>query len=92
MALAPWWQVRGRWAEGYALLQRAVTQTDSSAVNWYSAHCWLGELARVVSEFRLVLSHFSTVVDALREQPPSRDLVDGLAGRCGALRNIGPLA
>ena len=67
VALAPWWQVRGRWAEGYALLQRAVTQTDSSAVNWYSAHCWLGELARVVSEFRLVLSHFSTVVDALTQ-------------------------
>ena len=91
VALAPWWHVRGRWAEGYALLQRAVAQTDSSAANWHSAHCWLGELARVVSEFRLVLSHFSTVVDALRQHPPSPDLVDGLTGRCAALRNMGRL-
>lgn len=91
VSLAPWWLVRGRWAEGYALLQRAVTQTDSSASNWYTAHLRLGELSKVVSDFSLVLGHFSTVVDALREQPPSRDLVEGLAGRCGALRNIGRL-
>jgi predicted ATPase/DNA-binding CsgD family transcriptional regulator len=91
VALAPWWLVRGRWAEGYALLQRAVAQTDSSAANWYSAHCWLGQLARVVSDFSVVLGHFSTVVDALREGPPSPDLVNGLAGRCAALRNMGRL-
>ena len=91
VALAPWWMARGRWAEGYELLQRAVTQTDSSVANWYSAHCWLGELSRVGSDFSLQLGHFSTVVDALKERPPSPDLVDGLTGRCAALRNMGQL-
>jgi len=91
VALAPWWHVRGRWAEGYALLHRTVAQTDSTAANWYSAHCWLGELARVVSDFRLVVTHFSTVADALSCNPPSPDLVDGLTGRCAALRNMGRL-
>jgi predicted ATPase/DNA-binding CsgD family transcriptional regulator len=92
VALAPWWVVRGRWAEGYALLQRAVNQTDSSAAKWYSALCWLGDLSRVGSDRSLVLSHFSMVVDALREQPPSPELVEGLTGRSSALRNVGRLA
>jgi DNA-binding CsgD family transcriptional regulator len=61
-------------------------------VNWYSAHCWLGRLSRVVSNFRHVLGYFSTVVDALRERPPSPELVDGLVGRYAALRNMGCLA
>ena len=96
VALAPWWLVRGRWAEGYALLQRAVDQTDSSAANWYSAHRWLGEFLRGAPDSGLSLGHFSlghfsTVVDALREQPPSPDLVDGLTGRCAALLNMGRL-
>jgi predicted ATPase/DNA-binding CsgD family transcriptional regulator len=92
VALAPWWLVRGRCAEGYALLQRAVAKTDSSAANWYSAHRWLGELSRVSqSHYSLNLGHFSTVVDGLKERPPSPDLVDGLAGRCAALRNMGRL-
>ena len=91
VSLAPWWLVRGRWAEGYALLQRAVTLTDSSAAKWYSAQCWLGDLSRVGTDRSVVLGHFSTVVDALREQPPSPDLVEGLAGRSSALRNLGRL-
>ena len=91
VALAPWWHLRARWAEGYTLLQRSVAQTDSTAANWYSAHCWLGELSRMVSDFRLVLSHFSTVVDTHSRDQPSPHLVDGLTGKCSALRNLGRL-
>lgn len=92
VSLAPWWVVRGRWAEGYEFLQRAVAQTDPTAACWYSAHCWLGELSRWASDYSLILRHFSTVADALRERPPSPDLVEGLAGRCSVLRNMGRLA
>jgi predicted ATPase/DNA-binding CsgD family transcriptional regulator len=92
VALAPWWVVRGRWPEGYELLQRAVAQTGPTAVCWYSAHCWLGELSRWASDYNVILRHFSTVVDGLRERPPSPDLIEGLAGRCSVLRNMGRLA
>jgi len=87
MALASWWLVRGRWVEGYALLKRAVAQTDATARNWYSGHIWLGELSRGSSTANL--GHYSTVVDALRGYPPSPDLVEGLTGRCAVLRNAG---
>jgi tetratricopeptide (TPR) repeat protein len=91
VALGPWWLIRGRWVEGYASLQRAVAQTDAAARNWYSGHFWLGELARGASDFNVLLGHFSTVVDGLRDYPPSADLVDSLTGRCSALRNMGRL-
>ena len=45
VALAPWWLVRGRWVQGYGLLQRAVEQTGPGAGVWYSALLWLGQLA-----------------------------------------------
>ena len=91
VALAPWWLVRGRWVEGYALLRRAVTQTDSAAGKWHAAQLWLGELARLAFDHHLALGHFVTVVDALTGRPPSPELVDGLAGRCSVLRNMGRL-
>jgi DNA-binding CsgD family transcriptional regulator len=37
------------------------------------------------------LRHFSTVIDALQTGAPTPELVDGLTGRCGMLRNMGPL-
>jgi len=91
LALAPWWLVRGRWVKGYALLQRAVAKTGPDAANWYSAYVWLGQLARGASNYGIVLGHFSMAVDALKDGPPSADLVDGLVGRCAALRNMGRL-
>jgi predicted ATPase/DNA-binding CsgD family transcriptional regulator len=90
-ALAPWWYVRGRWVQGYALLQRAVAQTGPDAANWYSAHVWLGQLARGASNYGIVLHHFNTAVEALKDKSPSADLVDGLVGRCSTLRNMGRL-
>ncbi len=91
VALAPWWRLRGRWIEGYALLERAVAQTGPGMDNWYSANIWLGNLSLSVSNFHVMLAHFNKVVDALRDGPPSADLVDGLTGRSSALRNMGRL-
>jgi predicted ATPase/DNA-binding CsgD family transcriptional regulator len=91
LALAPWWLVRGRWVEGYALLQRAAGQTVPEANMSFSAQVWLGHLSRGASNFSTIFGHFTTVVDALRDGPPSTDLVDGLTGRSAALRNMGRL-
>jgi predicted ATPase/DNA-binding CsgD family transcriptional regulator len=93
LALAPWWFVRGRWVEGYALLERAVTRTESDGEDRRPAHIWLGRLSRFMSsDFGIALGHFSTAVDALRTGAPSPELVDGLEGRCAALRNMGHLS
>ena len=93
LALAPWWHVRGRWVEGYALLQRAGARSESSGRDWCSANLWLGLLSRVMTpDLGIALGHFSTVVDALGTEAPSAELVESLAGRSGALRNMGRLS
>jgi DNA-binding CsgD family transcriptional regulator/tetratricopeptide (TPR) repeat protein len=92
LALAQWWLLRGRWVQGYALLQRAAGQANPDAGTWCSAQVWLGQLARGASDFSIGLGHNNMVVDALKDGPPSADLVDGLVGRCGALRNMDRLA
>ena len=86
VALALWWLVRGRWIQG-ALLRRAVEQTGPDAGIWFTAHVWLGHLARGTFDYDVALRHYSTVVEALADGPPSADLVDGLLGRCAVLRN-----
>jgi predicted ATPase/DNA-binding CsgD family transcriptional regulator len=92
LALAPWWLVRGRWVQGYALLQRAAALTGPNEDAWCAVQVWLGNLARGASDFGLVLGHNNAVVDALKDDGgASTDLVDGLVGRCGALRNMGQL-
>ncbi len=92
LALAPWWLLRGRWVQGYALLQRAAGQADPADGAWCAAQVWLGQLARGASDFiSVVLDHNSAVVTALKDGPPSPDLVDGLLGRAAALSNMGQL-
>jgi DNA-binding CsgD family transcriptional regulator len=92
LALAPWWLVRGRWVQGYALLQRAAGQADQAGSAWCAAQVWLGRLARGVSDFiSVVMGHNSAVVTALKDGPPSSGLADGLVGRAAALRNLGQL-
>jgi predicted ATPase/DNA-binding CsgD family transcriptional regulator len=92
LALAPWWLVRGRWVQGYALLQRAAGQADQAGSAWCAAQVWLGRLARGVPDFiSVVLGHNSAVVTALKAGPPSSVLADGLVGRAAALRNLGQL-
>ena len=92
LALAPWWLVRGRWVQGYALLQRAAGQAGRGDDTWCAAQVWLGRLARGVSDFiSVVLGHNSAVVTALKDGPPSSVLADGLVGQAAALRNLGQL-
>ncbi len=88
VALAPWWMVRGRWIQGSRLLQRTIERADPSSGSWYSAHLWLGHLARMTFDNEVALRHFGTVIDGLRDGLPSAELVDSLTGRCAILRNI----
>ena len=88
VALAPWWHVRGRWIQGSALLQRAVEQTGPDASIWYSALLWLGQLAHVTFDYDSALGHYSMVVAALKDGPPSADLVEALLGRSAVSRNM----
>jgi predicted ATPase/DNA-binding NarL/FixJ family response regulator len=87
VALAPWWLVRGRWIQGRALLPRAVEQTGPDMDIWYTAHVWLGHLARFTFDYNIALRHYNTVMEALAGEPPSADLVDSLLGRCAVMRN-----
>jgi predicted ATPase/DNA-binding CsgD family transcriptional regulator len=87
-ALASWWWMRGRWIQGSGLLRRAIDQAEPNTDHWYSAHLWLGSLARGTFEREVALSHYGTVVEALRDGPPCADLVEGLLGRCAVLRNM----
>ena len=92
LALAPWWLVRGRWVQGYALLRRAADQASPADGAWGAAQVWLGQLAGGASDFvSVVLDHNSVVVTARKDGPPSPELVDGLVGRAAALRDMGQL-
>jgi predicted ATPase/DNA-binding CsgD family transcriptional regulator len=88
VALAPWWLVRGRWVQGSGLLQRAVDQTGPDASIRYSALLLLGELGYMTLDYDSAAGHYGTVVAALKDGPPSADLVGALLGRCTVSRNM----
>ncbi len=90
LALAPWWYLRGRWVQGYALLKRAVDLAEPGTASWYSAHLWLGRLA--MQKMDVFLGHVNVVAEALRTGPPSPLLIEALVWRSVALRNMGQLA
>jgi predicted ATPase/DNA-binding CsgD family transcriptional regulator len=91
IALAPWWMLRGRLAAGYGLLRRATGHAARGGTAWCTGQFWLGYLAHRTSDFAAGLGYFTAVRDAVATGAPSRELVDGLAGRSAALRNLGRL-
>jgi predicted ATPase/DNA-binding CsgD family transcriptional regulator len=90
LALAPWWLLRGRWVQGYALLKQAVDQAATGTPDWYSGQLWLGRLA--MENMDVFLGHVNVAADALRDGPPSQLLIQALVWRSVALRNMGQLA
>jgi predicted ATPase/DNA-binding CsgD family transcriptional regulator len=91
VALAPWWQLRGRWVQGYALLRQAVEQTDTSQELWCAAQLWLGHLSGSADQ-NIRFGHYSVAAEAFPDGRPSAERVDGLAGQSAVLRNMGLLA
>jgi predicted ATPase/DNA-binding CsgD family transcriptional regulator len=92
VALAPWWQLRGRYVAGYAQLQRAAEHTSQRDGPWYAARYWLGQLAIDMSDYPAASGHLTAVCDALGAGPPSPDAALALAVRTRAQLNLGELA
>jgi non-specific serine/threonine protein kinase len=87
IALAPWWILRGRAVAGYTLLRAAAGDDDASA-----AQLRLGQLASLTNNGRAGLGHFTAVRNATADRAPSPALVEALAGRSSALRNLGRIS
>jgi predicted ATPase/DNA-binding CsgD family transcriptional regulator len=90
-ALAPWWRLRGRYTEGYALLHAAAGHCPPGTAEWGAAQVWLGLLSLRAGD-TVGLGHYTAARDALAPLGPSPVLVQALNGRAGTLRNTGHLA
>jgi DNA-binding CsgD family transcriptional regulator/tetratricopeptide (TPR) repeat protein len=89
--MAPWWRLRGRYAEGYALLHAAAEHCPQGTPEWGAAKVWLGSLS-AQADAAIGLGHYSAARDALEPLGPSPMLVRALAGRAARLRNTGRTA
>ena len=92
LALAPWWQLRGRLAGEYRLLCQAADHAEAGSGRWCAAQLWLGFAAQFSADLAAALGHFTAARDAAAGRPPSRELAAALAGRAMALRLMGRAA
>ena len=92
VALAPWWQLRGRLAGQYPLLRRAAECAGTASHRWCAAQIWLGWAARSSADLAGALGHFTAARDAAAGRPPSRALASALASRSSVLRLMGRTA
>jgi predicted ATPase/DNA-binding CsgD family transcriptional regulator/DNA-binding XRE family transcriptional regulator len=88
VALAPWWFLRGRLMGQYTVLHEALEHTIPGDNGWCAAQYWLGQAALYSADLTWALGRFTAVRDLLRDRPPSRMLVDCLAGRSRTLVNL----
>lgn len=80
-ALAPWWRLRGRAAEGYWQLAAAAERSSPASTGWATAQLWLGHLSQYPNP-GASLAHYA----AACESGTPRETADALTGR--AIRNI----
>jgi len=92
LALAPWWQLRGRLAGQYPLLRQAAGRAEVGSDGWCAAQVWLGWTAQWSADLVVSLGHFTAARDTAADRPPSRALTAALAGRATALRQMGRTA
>ncbi len=85
MTLMPWWIVRGRGAEGYALLSAAAVGAEPDSGEWGSAQYHLGQAAVSVGDLTAGLRHFTAAADCLAEGGPSAEFALALCGRADVL-------
>jgi predicted ATPase len=90
LALAPWWRLRGRYNDGYALLQAAAAHCPPGGAQWGGVQVWLGLLSLRAGD-TVGLGHYTAARDALLPSGPSPMLVQALNGRASTLRNTGHL-
>lgn len=87
-ALASWWYIRGRGAEGYAQLSAAATGAERYSAGWCGAQYWLGQLATIIGDVATGLDHYTAAIGSLSAGAPSPLLADALAGRADTLINL----
>jgi predicted ATPase/DNA-binding CsgD family transcriptional regulator len=85
IALMPWWILRGRGAEGYALLSAAAADAESDSGEWGIAQYHLGQAAVSTGDVTAALHHFTAATDRLAEGGPSPDFALVLCGRADVL-------
>jgi predicted ATPase/DNA-binding CsgD family transcriptional regulator len=90
--LAPWWLVRGRAVDGYALLHQLAERGDASDDQWATVQLLLGRCASSTGDFTRALGHFTSACDSLGDLTPSPLLADGLGNRAASLLNLGRLS
>ena len=91
-ALGWWWHLRGRQAGEYPLVCQAAGRAEAGSDGWCAAQIWLGWTAQYSADLAGALGHFTAVLDAAADRPPSRALTAALAGRASVLRLMGRTA
>jgi predicted ATPase/DNA-binding CsgD family transcriptional regulator len=89
VALAPWWQMRGRAPGGYPVLREAAERAVPGEPAWCEAQFWLGQIMLSSGDLPASLDHFTAACDAIEDQGPSRALALCLGGRSVTLANQG---
>jgi len=89
VALAPWWNLRGRLTGEYPLLGQAAGYAPAGSDGWCAARLWLGEAAIASADMATALGHLTAVCDAIGDRGPSRMLADVLNGRSAVWRELG---
>jgi predicted ATPase len=92
VALAWWWQVRGRLAGQVPLLREAVGRALSGSDAWCAGHTWLGQASLDAADPAGALRHFTAVRDAIGDRGPFSLLARCLSGRAVTLLTMGRIA
>ena len=89
IAAAPWWFLRGHYAEGQSGFARALAgDAAASPVQLAAAEVWRGRLALDSGGFDVALRHFRRADELLTGQGPSALLADSLNCQTIALFNL----
>jgi predicted ATPase/DNA-binding CsgD family transcriptional regulator len=92
VALAWWWQIRGRLAGQVPLLRTAVDQAATGSEPWCASHLWLGQAALDSADPAGALRHFTAARDTLGDRGLVPLLARCLSGRSAALLGMGRIA
>jgi len=91
VALAWWWQIRGRLVAQVPLLRAAVDRAAVGSDAWCSGHTWLGQASTDSADPAEALRHFTMVRDAIGDSG-SLLLARCLNGRSATLLGMGRIA
>jgi non-specific serine/threonine protein kinase len=92
VALAWWWQVRGRLVGQVPLLREAVDRAAAGSGAWCIGHTWLGQASLDSADPAGALRHFTAVRDAVGDRGPFPLLARCLSGRSATLLTMGRIA